>query len=323
MRFALLSLMCFFVAACSTGPKVPKYNVTAGESGYGHLLVSAGDSVASLAHTYGVSEQQIIQTNRLRAPYTLTAGQSLKMPVPSVYKVRKHDSLHIISARFGVARNTLIKLNGLKFPFNVAEGQMLRLMDKTNRVAEKVKAPVRLTRPAPVKAKPVYKQTATNAKVAAVTKEKLAPAKAIKKTPIQKPAPVKKATGVATSGRFAWPVKGTTVSSFGPGSNGARNDGINIRAPRGTTVRAAEGGTVVYADDELKGYGQLVLIKHSGGYTTAYSHLDKMLIEKGATVKKGQTIGTVGASGSVDSPQLHFEVRKGTKPVNPQSHLER
>jgi murein DD-endopeptidase MepM/ murein hydrolase activator NlpD len=119
---------------------------------------------------------------------------------------------------------------------------------------------------------------------------------------------------------FAWPVNGTVISGFGAAANGERNDGINIAASRDTPIHAAASGTVSYADT-LNGYGELVLIKHSNGYVTAYAHADRLLVSRGDFVAKGQVIGYAGTTGDVTSPQLHFEIRNGVTPVNPERYL--
>jgi murein DD-endopeptidase MepM/ murein hydrolase activator NlpD len=116
-------------------------------------------------------------------------------------------------------------------------------------------------------------------------------------------------------------VRGTTLQAFGSRPDGQRNDGINIAAAKGTSVKAAAGGTVAYVGNEVRGLGNLVLISHADGYVTAYAHLDKTSVDKGAAVKKGQTIGTVGQTGSVSQPQLHFEIRLRNKPVDPATLL--
>ena len=116
---------------------------------------------------------------------------------------------------------------------------------------------------------------------------------------------------------MVWPVAGRVVSRFGAKPGGLHNDGINIAAPRGTPVRAMNGGTVVYAGNELKGFGNLVLIRHSGGLTTAYAHLERVGVNRGDTVSKGQVIATVGTTGGVDPAQLHFEIRQGRKAIDP------
>jgi len=120
---------------------------------------------------------------------------------------------------------------------------------------------------------------------------------------------------------FAWPVKGKVISGFGATTGGEKNDGINIATARGTPIRAAASGTVSYAGDELKDYGNLLLIKHADGYVTAYAHADHLIVAKGETVTKGQVIGYAGQTGDVSSPQLHFEIRHGTQPVNPNDLL--
>jgi murein DD-endopeptidase MepM/ murein hydrolase activator NlpD len=119
------------------------------------------------------------------------------------------------------------------------------------------------------------------------------------------------------SGRFAWPVTGPVISAFGSVGNGEKNDGINIAATAGTPIHAAAAGTVTYAGNELKGYGNLVLIQHDDGYVTAYAHAQSISVGRGDRVEKGQVIGLSGATGDVDRPQLHFEIRKGVQPVNP------
>jgi murein DD-endopeptidase MepM/ murein hydrolase activator NlpD len=120
---------------------------------------------------------------------------------------------------------------------------------------------------------------------------------------------------------FAWPVSGRVISDFGATANGGRNDGINISANTGTPIHAAASGTVSYAGDELKNYGNLVLIKHSGGYTTAYAHADRLVVSRGDVVARGQVIAYAGDTGDVTAPQLHFEIRSGTSPVNPRAYL--
>ena len=116
---------------------------------------------------------------------------------------------------------------------------------------------------------------------------------------------------------------GRVISSFGAKSKGLRNDGINIAAPRGTPVRAAENGVVVYAGNELRGFGNLVLIKHSGGWVSAYAHNEDLAVRRGDKVRKGQRIARVGSSGGVTTPQLHFELRKGKRARDPRKYLQR
>ena len=121
--------------------------------------------------------------------------------------------------------------------------------------------------------------------------------------------------------RFVWPVQGRVIEAFGRGSDGERNDGINIATEEGAPIRAAAAGTVTYAGNELKGYGNLILIKHRNGYVTAYAHARSVRVTRDEIVEKGQIIGTAGATGDVDRPQLHFEIRRGVQPVDPARFL--
>ena len=125
----------------------------------------------------------------------------------------------------------------------------------------------------------------------------------------------------ANAPQFAWPVSGRVISDFGATANGGKNDGINIAAPLGAPIKASASGMVTYAGNELKDYGNLVLIKHSGGYTTAYAHADRLLVSRGENVSRGQVIGYAGQTGDVSTPQLHFEIRAAATPVNPRSYL--
>jgi len=141
-------------------------------------------------------------------------------------------------------------------------------------------------------------------------------------------APPRAAAGQATdeppprSGRtFAWPVRGRILSTFGPKPDGLHNDGINIAARAGAPVIAAENGVVVYSGNEMRGFGNLLLVRHADGWMTAYAHLDRVLVQKGQKVTRGQAIATVGNSGGADQPQLHFEIRKGTQAVDPAKFL--
>ena len=133
------------------------------------------------------------------------------------------------------------------------------------------------------------------------------------------PAKAAEATGALPT--FRWPVRGKVITSYGAKTNGKANDGINVAVPEGTPVKAAEDGVVAYAGNELKGYGNLVLIRHANGYVTAYAHASELLVKRGDSIKRGQVIAKSGQSGEVASPQLHFEIRKGSTPVDPLQFL--
>ncbi len=122
---------------------------------------------------------------------------------------------------------------------------------------------------------------------------------------------------------FRWPVRGRVIAGFGPRPSGQQNDGINVAVPEGTPIKAAEDGVVAYAGNELKSYGNLVLIRHSNGYVTAYAHASEIMVKRDEPVKRGQVIAKAGQTGSVSAPQLHFEIRKGSAPVDPMPFLDR
>jgi len=123
------------------------------------------------------------------------------------------------------------------------------------------------------------------------------------------------ADGGAAGPAFRWPLRGRVISGF------PKNDGIDLAVPEGTAVHAAEDGVVAYAGNELKGYGNLILIRHSNGYVTAYAHASELMVKRNDSVRRGQVIAKSGQSGSVSAPQLHFEIRKGSTPVDPMQFL--
>jgi len=137
----------------------------------------------------------------------------------------------------------------------------------------------------------------------------------------QAPTSSVKGTAQTAAPTFRWPVHGKVIAGFGPRPNGQQNDGINVAVPENTPVKAAEDGVVAYAGSELKGYGNLVLVRHSNGYVTAYAHAKELLVKRGDPIKRGQVIAKSGQTGNVDAPQLHFEVRKGPSPQDPMPML--
>lgn len=246
------------------------------------VRVKAGETLFILSRRHGVSARAIIDANRLRPPYRLAPGLRLKIPAARQYSVARGDTLYGISRRFGVDAFELARLNRLAPPYNIYSGQRLSL-------------PVALAAPKP---KPA--------------------AKSAPKPPPKGPPPPRIAS---PKGRFIWPLRGRILSSYGPKGEGLHNDGINIAAPRGAAVHAAGSGTVAYAGNELRGFGNLLLIRHAGGWVTAYAHNQKLLVQRGQKVRQGQAIARVGSSGSVIKPQLHFEIRQGRRAINPARQL--
>ncbi|MDN3719274.1 M23 family metallopeptidase [Roseibium salinum] len=152
----------------------------------------------------------------------------------------------------------------------------------------------------------------------ALTQE-AAPSEPIK-TPVV--ASIKEDTDVST-GQFRWPVQGRIISEFGAKPGGGKNEGVNLAVPEGTPVKAADDGTVIYSGNELKGYGNLILLRHSQGWVSAYAHNSELKVKRGDTVRRGDVVGLAGATGSVNQPQLHFELRQGNKPVDPLKYMPR
>ena len=132
-----------------------------------------------------------------------------------------------------------------------------------------------------------------------------------------------KADTVNSVGIFNWPVNGIITAKFGKQKGGRRNDGINILSAKGNPVRAALNGIVIYRGNELPAWGNLILIKHKNNWTTAYAHLESFLVDKGEIVKTGDVIGSIGSTGNVLENQLHFQVRKNSKPLDPMKFLKK
>ena len=253
----------------------------------------------------------IIEQNNLNAPYTLYKGQVLEIPRAPIHTVQKGETLYSIARRYDVDFNTLAKKNKLKKPWTLSIGQKLYLPADFNKSAYNDRTTP--TQKAP--AKTTQKQVKT--KVTQPIQKK--PKVTNKTKPAVQPLPKPQ----KREGKFIYPVQGKMIATFGSSEHGSRNDGINIHAPAGTAFKAVENGVVAYADNELKGFGNLILIKHADGWITAYAHAQDLIVKKGQTVKRGDIIGHVGSTGNVKTPQLHFEIRKGTKAVDPMNYLKK
>lgn len=263
------------------------------------VTVKKGDTVYSLSRRHNVPIRSLIETNGLSAPFLLSPGQRLKLPPASVHVVRKGDTIYSISRRYNVDMSLLARQNRLKEPYSIYEGQFLKLPGS---IVEKPAARVAVR--------------TTSAKTAGTSAKKQTPA--TKKNTVRLPP----APGRSQS-KFAWPVDGKVMTKFGAAGAGRHNDGINIKIAEGTAVRAAENGVVAYAGNELKGFGNLLLIKHADGWITAYAHNKQLLVKRGQTVRRGQPVAKAGKTGGAKEAQLHFEIRKGTKAVDPLLYLER
>ena len=258
------------------------------------------------------------------APVTLNGqpyGGPYRMPVLAtgerVIRVHPGDTLSQLAKRYRVTYGDLVARNKLKNPDQIYVGQRLVLPNgpqdrQTNTVASAPPRPVKTHRP--------------NRDFAHIPPPKLKPGRALAKAPAPRrdskaAAPRQPEPAAPPRKGFIWPVSGPVVLGYGPKSGGLYNDGINIAAARGTPIRAADIGVVTYVGNELRGFGNLALIKHGDGYVTAYAHMSDAVIKQGQTVSRGQVIGSVGSTGAVDKPQLHFEIRKGLKARDPARYL--
>ena len=305
-------------------PAAPPTGRTAGTT----VTVRSGDTLYSLARRHDSSVKQIMAANGLSSG-ALRAGQKIQIPGkgPAQYTVRRGDSLYGIAQRYHVHAGTLAHVNNISDPAAIRAGQVLKLPSSGSRIAS---------------LKPISKPAArtvgrsTGERRTATAAPKPAPAPAAKPAPREaaKPAAAPRATTLIaksepaaitakanTEPRFRWPVRGRVIAGFGPKGDGAHNDGINLAVPMGTSVHAAEDGVVAYAGNELKGYGKLILVRHSGNWVSAYAHSSEILVKRGQTIRRGQVIAKAGQTGGVVKPQLHFELRRGSRPVDPVKHL--
>lgn len=327
-------------------------------SGKGGSVIQAGanDNIHMIANRFGVPAAAIMAVNGLSSP-ALAPGQSLTIPVftvgaapadttprkaepdeaaqtktvrvidiksptktakSGVHEVQPGETLTSIAAANGTTRTKLAEANGLDPWANVRIGQKLTLPgSKTAKADTKTAAPVKETKTADAETKAAKKGGEVVAAVEstpAKTSPKADKVTEAKKEPVVTASVEDKAKPEKRT--FRWPVKGHIIKSFGQSSGG-----LNISVPEGTAVKAAEDGVVAYAGSDLKVYGNLVLIRHSDGYVTAYAHAKDLDVKKGDTVRRGQVIATAGKTGDVTTPQLLFEIRKGSTAIDPRPYL--
>jgi murein DD-endopeptidase MepM/ murein hydrolase activator NlpD len=242
---------------------------------------------------------------------------------PGTHTVAPGETLIGISRRYNVALKDLAKANNVEPYAQVKMGDRLVIPGRAGATPAKpqtvaAKPPAAPAKPAPVQAQAQPSKPAAPAQKVA-TAEPQHTARAVSPTPDISAEDAKGSASGAPS--FRWPVRGRIIAGFGAKPNGQQNDGINLSVPEGTPIKAAEDGVVAYAGNELKGYGNLVLIRHPNGFVTAYAHASELMVKRGDTIKRGQTIAKAGQTGTVTSPQVHFEIRKGSSPVDPTQYL--
>jgi len=277
------------------------------------ITVAAGDTLFSLSRKHQVPLRDLIKQNNLEAPYSVKVGTVLTIPTPTYHEVKTGETLYAISRIYNMKIDSLIEMNDLQAPYNVKVGHLIRVekFGTNNGIATNVIQ----NKPAAIIA------VNDNKKREDKTERKL---KNIEEKKLTIPSPKAEISEKTPNklNHFSWPMRGTIISKFGPKQGGLYNDGVNIKAKEGVAVKSSEDGIVAYVGNELKGYGNLVIIKHSGGWITAYAHLANSSVARGQKVAKGTKIGTVGSSGNVNSPQLYFGLRKGRDAVNPEHYLK-
>ncbi|MBB4391911.1 LysM peptidoglycan-binding domain-containing M23 family metallopeptidase [Bradyrhizobium sp. ERR14] len=342
-----------------TTATVPPRSVAAAQPAGGtKIIVGTSDTLDVLAKRYRVTPQAILAANGYKGPRSLSPGQQLIIPhpataaapapalapvaaapamapaakpvaaiaaPPSTHFVNHGDTLASIARKNHITSAELARANGLDPSAKLKLGTKLTVPGaKTAALAAPVAAAPVGAAPVVGTLQPVAAAPAPATKMAAVAapvqSARLAQATTnVEEKPAETPAKAAETTSALPT--FRWPVRGKVVTSYGAKTNGKSNDGINLAVPEGTPVKAAEDGVVAYSGNELKGYGNLVLVRHSNGYVTAYAHASELMVKRGDTIKRGQVIAKSGQSGEVASPQLHFEIRKGSSPVDPLQFL--
>jgi murein DD-endopeptidase MepM/ murein hydrolase activator NlpD len=262
------------------------------QDAYVHV-VESGESLYTIARRYDVTAQAIMNANGSLAPDKIYVGQKLVIPGRPDLVANRSPAPSLAAAK--LPQDSSVPTVAAVTPASAS----LRPHPAQQAAPRQQVAPVQPSQTATTPAQPQVSAAAQTLQTAAVQPHK--------------PAPVLQEPAMSGADKFRWPVKGKVVTDFA----GTKGTGINIDAPEGTAVRAAENGTVIYVGSGVEGYGNLILIRHANGYVSAYAHLKSMSVAKGDVVGRGDTIGAAGMTGSVSRPQLHFELRKGATPVDP------
>ena len=322
----------------------PRYaaagEVVAASGVFENYEVQKGDHIDALARAFHTTRTVLLDANHLKAPYRIHPGQILKTPVAKAYVARSGDTLREVGRRFDVDPGELAQINRISERAPLRSGQRIGLPSSM-----RDRGPIRLTSepeyaeetPAPTHWRPpAYSSSAPPAgSLAPLAPEgqgdlhPIQPANPVEggsasyqtpypppRTQAAPPALSDAEVSAAARGRFVWPVRGNIIAGFGSMGFGRRNDGVDIQAAQGSSVQAAAPGEVVYAGDQVPGFGNLVLIKHADGWVTAYAHLDKVDVQMREQVTQGEVLGSVGTTGGVSEPELHFEVRFAPTPAD-------
>ncbi|MET1415561.1 peptidoglycan DD-metalloendopeptidase family protein [Roseibium sp. HPY-6] len=313
-----------------------------------------GDNLNSIARRYGVPVQALASVNGISDASGVRTGQSVIIPT-YVYAERNGSSsttagetgkvkLPSVSANETIVTSSVSTVSGstprpTRKPFKqptftqisttetvVAEADVVRVSASPKRkpavaatqlTTASISTETTSVQVTPAVATPSSQVQKASLPAPALTQE------ARPTEPIKTPSVANLQEEKATTAKFRWPVRGRIISDFGTKPGGGKNEGVNLAVPEGTPVKAADAGTVIYSGNELKGYGNLVLVRHSEGWVSAYAHNSELKVKRGDKIRRGDVVGLAGATGSVNQPQVHFELRKGNKPVDPLQHLPR
>jgi murein DD-endopeptidase MepM/ murein hydrolase activator NlpD len=310
-------LLAWLLAACAPRVDAPAPVVTGGtvERVPLSITVQPGQSLSGIAQTYHVPMRAIAAANNLSPPYRIAIGRTLI--IPGV------DQPHLVAAPTSVA--VLPPANTADTPPNVT-GLDLPALSNPSAPPRPASAAPPAPEPALITAAPLSPAVSP---ASPSTKE---PAELVPAPPVPAPVPTRPAPPAVSeppaasfpahgSGAFLWPVRGRVLATYGSRADGTHNDGINIGTTKGAPVQAVDAGVVAYTGNELRGYGNLILVKHANGWISAYAHCDQMLVKRGEKVARGEVIARVGSTGNVSEPQLHFELRRGNRAVDPREFL--
>jgi murein DD-endopeptidase MepM/ murein hydrolase activator NlpD len=335
VRVAAMAILAGMVGACAdqTGTPAPVYMMGGPTMGAAapasapvrhearQITVQHGQTLNAIARDHHVKAAAIIAANQLKPPYELKAGSRLIIP----------DSGSPPAQVAAVPAPGLQRVAAVPLPPPAASAASAQRPPALTPPPSAATVPdiVPLDGPPPKEMAAAPAQSQPTVQSAPPTSTAAASGSPPSVLPPRNPAAALPLPGEASvaepvaagSGRFAWPVQGRILANYGAATNGGRNDGINIAAPRGTPVRSIDAGTIAYVGNEVKGYGNLVLVKHDNGWISAYAHLDDPAVKVGDKVASGQAIAKVGETGGVSQPQLHFELRRGKKPVDPREFL--
>ncbi len=273
--------------------------------------VGTGDTLYRIGNVTGAGAEAIANVNGLTPPYALKIGQQLAIPGGVFHRVGAGETGIAIARAYSAPWNEIVSLNVLAPPYALRAGQYLQLPNSVLQTPNSAQPAGQST--------PESRASAFNLNIDDIVtgSQPAAPEPG-------RPASVLNttiATPASYAGSFSWPLRGRLASSFGSKGGGRVNDGINIAAGLGSPVQAAGDGVVVYSGNEIAVFGGLVLVDHGSGWVTAYGHLGQLNVTRGDRVRRGQALGTVGNTGYVDTPQLHFQIRKDRKPIDPMTKL--